>query len=809
MRGVLTAFALIVLPVVLAISLLHVWHWDFSIPLAYGFPGADEIWQLICSKTLLDTGWVLENPYLGAPAVSEWYNNSGAQTSALHSVLMLGISVFIEDAVRVQQIYYFANFALITCTAYWVIRLFGASAVPSFVAALIFSFTSYRIHALFFAFLSNYFVVPLSLVPVVWIISGRLSLPERSSTPEGGFFTRNKFFLSSFVASVLIVLITAVSDGYYAFFALLLLGFAVAYRLMIGDVRRPLRVLPGVLCVVLLIGSALALASPLTEFRRAHPEQANQDQMKNPGDAEVYSPSLKLLVTPIPDHRVGEFRKLAREMLASANFNRRFPYTEGTPVPLGTLGTILFAGAMVLLFSGTRNWWFIRDESFRHRLWIFVALSFFITLCSLGGGLGSLVALVYPSIRAYERFPIFLIFVLLAGAAVLVTHFTAGLSAAKTWVVRVALLVLCGLTILDQVPRDVLSLSTAQGFADRSKRFLSERAFVHRVEATLQPDAMIYQYPYSQYLSDSKYYGWGSFGHLRLYLHSKTIRWSNGGAKGSPGDNWHQALALLKVEQIIDEARAVGFAGIVVDKGLISLPEYGELRRALVEKLGAEPVEDEGAQLAFWSLSPSPFRIEYNDTFERAERLTVSSLPPGAEELLPRIIDRAAFMREYSSRSSTFPLVITRQQHPEIFRDGSTFIRGTGRELISPINDMTGDILCNVGEDQAVASVSDMASLTIANRSTFDWYFNVGDRPLRIGFHLYNESGVQLAEGSIPGQVAVERGGTTTVRFSVPDILKGRTLDQNGAVVQFAFLQDGHAWFSQRGNRECRLQLRP
>ena len=57
-------------PLLLATTSLNLWHWDFTIPLVYA--GSDDVWQLVLTKVLSQTGWVLNNPYLGAPDIAHW-----------------------------------------------------------------------------------------------------------------------------------------------------------------------------------------------------------------------------------------------------------------------------------------------------------------------------------------------------------------------------------------------------------------------------------------------------------------------------------------------------------------------------------------------------------------------------------------------------------------------------------------------------------------------------------------------------------------------------------------------------------------
>ena len=52
-----------IIPIVLAMSFMHLWHWDLSIPLDYREKNSDETWQHILTKMVVDTGWILDNPF--------------------------------------------------------------------------------------------------------------------------------------------------------------------------------------------------------------------------------------------------------------------------------------------------------------------------------------------------------------------------------------------------------------------------------------------------------------------------------------------------------------------------------------------------------------------------------------------------------------------------------------------------------------------------------------------------------------------------------------------------------------------------
>lgn len=808
---------MVLIPIILAFWVLHLWYWDLTVPLAYGAPGADEVWQLVATKTVLDTGWVLSNPYLGAPDISQWYNNSGAQTSALHSILMLGLGLFIEDAVKVQQVYFVLNFPLITITSYVTCRVFGVAKIPAFAVGLLFAFTSYRLHFLFFAYLANYFIVPISLIPVIWIMQGKFATVVSGSggLSKLGESLRALVLTKMFFFGVLIVILTGISDGYYAFFTLLLIGFATCLRAVSGDLWRPVSLVVPVIYILTMLSTVLALSYPIYEYRRTHIEEADQDQMKQPSDAEVYSPTLKLLVAPPPDHRIEAFGGFGKWLIDTANFNRKFPFDTGAPVVLGTLGTILFAGALMTLGGAIFR---RRDrgdpagcalETIEPPLPLIVAvLALFVFLCSIQGGVGSLIALIYPSIRAYERFPVYLIFLLFFGAAYLVSPALDARSIWRRLSVFAAILAVTTLAFLDQTPRDLLGLRTEQGARARSDRYLAERRFVQEIEQALPPDAMVYQYPFSQYLTNNKYYGWGAFGQLRLYLHSKSIHWSNGGAKGSPGDSWHERMSLLPLQMLLTEMEAVGFQGIVVDRLVLPEAEYQEVRKLLTSQLGKEPIEDSEARLAYWPLRDAPIRLTYDQGFMEASELTILRPLEKDGHSLPRVVDEEALVKFIAAQEATYPLRIRRAEHPEIFLSGASIDRGLGQSKISPISDMTGDVSCEeIKKDQRMA-IADTVDLVVTNRSTFDWKLNTGSFPLRIGVRMLDRDGKLLDETSVPSDAFILSGGNTRVSIPLVNLVASMGSEAPDEFVsEFKLLQDGNAWFSKPGNVECTISV--
>lgn len=808
---------------------MHLWHWDLSIPLVYLEKNGDETWQLILTKALIDTGWVLNNPYLGAPDVAHWHNNAAAQASALHSVLMLGLSKLLHNSIETQQVYFLLNFSLISLTSFLSCKLLGLSRIPSFCIGILFSLIGYRYNFIIYSFLVNYFTVPLALVSVFWIMTGKFSKPFFIQGSLNKIVLKEVLSSAYFFLGLFFIVLIAISDGYYAFFTLLLLAFATVVRALSGDIKKPVSLIVPTIYIATLITVAMVLTMPLGNYKNIHPEEFAPNGIKDPSlikhpfEAEIYSVSLKLLLTPPPNHQIESLASLGKKIVQTSEDARKFKI--GAPnVVLGILGSILFAIALCLLtVPSLRGVFNIKNLSQdlgpeESLLWASVTISLFIFLCSISGGIGTIVALVYPTIRAYDRFPLFLIFVLYVGAGAALT-ISLKQAHAKRWWFLVCLTVLITISsIFDQMPNDAAKAS----FEVRN-RFLAEDKFVKSIEAKLLPGAMVYQYPYSQYLTNSDYYGWGGWGHVRLYLHSAELRWSNGASKNSPVDIWHLHLSQMPIGALITEVQSVGFNAVVVDRRVVSIAEYQLVRAELLKHSSDAPIEDEESKLSFFKLSNPGYRLVYEDSYKEPEKLVISDRYNLEKLKLPQLINPVALNALLINKKGKGTVVVERRMHPEVFFTSTNLYRGAGENLITPLSDMKGDVRCKKQSKVSSEASDDTILMNISNNSDFDWKLNQGNFPIKIGVHLRNIDGTIIqwdsgwrfsdeSHGFVSPELSrndamyIPRGAKKQFLISIPQLnLKKFGAGHQNLIVDFRMVQDGHAWFENLG---CKVEVK-
>lgn len=782
-----------VLPVLLAFAVFDLRHWDLTVPIIYS--GFDDVWQLILTKMVRDTGWFLNSPYLAAPDIAHWHFHSAAQTSSLHSIIMWVMSWFIDDAVKIQQLYYLMNFGLISLSTYFTCRALGLARWAAGSAGFLFAFTSFRIGWLFYAFLANYAAVPLAFLPVIWIIAGQFA--QAAGVLRMGAALRDLLVSRKFWIGQCCIVLVTLSDGYYAFFTLLMLAFATCVRAALGDWRRPARLLAPFLFIATLAAVALGMTMPLQAYQRAHVQEFMPDGkpdpslIKHPFEAEVYSSSLKLMVAPVTGHRIPALAELGKKMVESSDLARKFPVTKPV-VSLGSIASLLLltglcALPVVLLRRRSAQQTGPSKIALVGTFGAAAALSYFTFLAAIAGGLGTLVALVYPTIRAYDRMALFLAFALLVGAGALATARWQRAAGGTRWLVYFGAAALTALGVADQIPADF-----ASGNPLTAKQFVAERKLVHRIEKALPANTMVYQYPHSQYLTDSKYYGWASFAHMRLYLHSNRLHWSNGGAKNSAVENWHEKIALLPFDRMLTELEAVGFRAMVIDRTVVKDTQYQQIKAALLSR-GLQLEEDSDSKLAWLRLPDPGYRVSYNADFSGIERLVVGDRATFDKAALPRLVDSVALRAAAGGDNAA---AITRKAYPNVFLSVAQADRGMGDKPVLPLGDMTGAVRCEL----APGNVAE-ARLTIENDTAFDWQFGSGRVPLALGVHVRgaDDAMIRFDDGTrvAPGNWFVPAHGK--VEFAVPmlSISRAGLPSAPGMRAEFVVVQDGHAWFGQ------------
>jgi phosphoglycerol transferase len=564
----------------------------------------DSLFYHLMVKSVVDHGWYLTNPSLGAPGVLDMRDVPSSDNN-FHMLLVKLLSLRTKHYPGVLNNFFLLTFPLTIIATLYALRRLGVSWLASIWATLLFTMLPYHFtRGEQHLFLAAYWQIPLLVLVLIWICRGELQTM--------GWGSRR-------MLGVLALCVLLGSSGYYyAFFAcffLLMAGLIAALQ------QRHISafVVPVMLIAVISVFVVLNLLPSIIHLWQHGSVLVVQ---RVAAEAEAYGLRIGQLLMPVRWHRVQALWDL------KVAYNMRIFITENDDATLGLIGACGFLGLL---------WWFffnkpaVREMNEPGARGVFNHLSVLnLSAVLLGtiGGFGSLVAFFgLPQIRAYTRLSIFIAcFVFFALA-----FWLDGVRARRVrtqrqqWIFASLLAGTLVIGLLDQITPMFIP-----DYVKFRNDFESDRAFVQQVEAKLQPGSMIFQLPAVSFPENPKFARMNDYDLLRGYLHSKSLRWSYGTIKGREGDVWMRAMALKPTAEMVEMLAWSGFSGVYVDR--FGYNDNGaKLEGELGRLLGGTPVVSPDQRLTFFDLRPYQQRLLASvSESEQAVRRETAIHPPTA-----------------------------------------------------------------------------------------------------------------------------------------------------------------------------------
>jgi phosphoglycerol transferase len=562
---------------------IQVWNADLRVPLQYGH---DSFTNLLMIKTTVDCGWWMTNDYVGAPGRLEWHDYPFNPT--LHMALIKGMTLFTRDTALLLNLYFLLSFPLISLTAYAALRGMDMSRWPTVAVAVLYAFMHYHFwRNVSHLYLAAYFMVPLVVLVVVWLLRGEPLLFER--TDKGALRLRltNRVTL----LALAICFLVGLDFPYYPVFG----GFflVAAGCLMAGRERATLPLWrAGGLTLAMVLGLAVNMA-PNFVYRIHNGPNRSTDHVAHSRpwtDSEEFAFKPVQLLLPAFKHPIQKFRHL------------RDKYYQGTKIQSEndaiSLGVCASLGLLVAL-SGV--FWAQDWGDPRLRLYhAFGVLCVAALLVGCSGGLSVLPSLAgFTMVRCFNRASIFLAFFGLAVFGFLLDALARRWPEGMPWRCGGAL-ALVALTVL--AIKDQATTTYYQPYETTAAAFRNDREFVREVEEAAGPGAMVWQMPYISFLSYRNAEGkMVPYSHFRGYLHSRELRWSFGPMHGRPAQVLHAAIAERPLPEQLKLLSHLGFAGIYVDRH--GYEDGGKaVEGQLLRLLGEKPIVSEDGRLASYSM---------------------------------------------------------------------------------------------------------------------------------------------------------------------------------------------------------------
>jgi hypothetical protein len=577
---------------VLVVLVLHLWNASLGVPL---FPSGDGYYALMQIKGVLDNGWVLSNPHLGAPFGQELYDFA-ANRELIHVLVIEVLGLFTSNPAAIYNVYYLVTFPVIALVAYLVLRWLGVSRPAAATVSVLYALAPF--HFRHSTFLWAYWAVPLAAY---------LILAVYSNAPL--FESRRRSLLTLAAAAAV-----ALTSFYFAGFTVILVLLATAIAFAVSRQRKTL--VTGAVIAVAIVGIGAVAESPALVYRLQHGENPVAGK-RNRGDTQVFSTNILQLVIPVPDHRIGPLSTLNARWRSETRID-----SEATHLGLvAALGFVWLLALAVAAAAGAPGR-FVRDARHRHlALATLTAL-----LVGTTGGISGLIAYgITPQLRTWTRLSIFIAFFALAAIGLLLDAGAAALRGRGVRLPTVAVAAvlggICLFGVLDQTTRLVVP-----NYDGNAAAYDSDDAFAKVIERRLGDGAAVYQLPYLQFPESKEVGGIGPYDQVRLYLRSNGIDWSFGAMKGRD-DDWQADTSGAPPEALVPAVTAAGFDGIQVDRA--GYPDLGRgLEAELQRTTGVVPVISRDNRFSFYDLGPYADRLRSELSPAQIEALGDATIHP-------------------------------------------------------------------------------------------------------------------------------------------------------------------------------------
>jgi hypothetical protein len=535
----------------------------FSVPWTYS---GDGLHSALFIKTVLETGWGVDLPTLGAPFGTNHYDFP--QPEAIHFAIVSLLGLVSKNFVTVQNLFFLASFATTVVLAHWVLRSLNVRYVVALAVALIFALLPFHFFRLEHLYLASYLVVPISVFVALTVFQ------------QGSATSREKLVVAA--ASV----VCGVAGGYWAFSSALLIASAGLLASAAHGSFVPL-VRSAVLALIVTAAMVVNLIPNIAFVMRngSNPAVAERAAF----ESELYGLRVTQMLLPMEGHRIKRLGAVTEHYGRFANVS-----PESKSSYLGVVGAV---GFLILLACAL-----VPERVLLGQLMNLARLNLVVLLFSMVGAFGTLFALMAtPQFRALNRFSVIIAFLSLAGLALLIEH---GLrrwrpSPAGRYAGPAVAATLIGIALFDQT-----SPHFVPPYEQLRREFQNDARFVQSIEAAVPRGAMVYQLPYVPYFETLPAHNEGFYGMLKGYLHSRELRWSYGSMRRREGDVWVETIAAMPMRPQLEAVAASGFRGVYIDRR-----GYAD-RGAAVErelKLVASglPIESDDENLIFYPITPT------------------------------------------------------------------------------------------------------------------------------------------------------------------------------------------------------------
>jgi len=515
---------------------------NLSVPLQYS---GDEVFNQSAIKGIMDNGWYLENKYLGAPSSGDLYKFPMADN--LHFFIMKLMTIFTKNSAVVINLFFILGFFLTAFTSLYVFERFKFSYFLSLTGALLYTFMPYHmIRNVGHLFLASYYIVPLSILLILWIGKEEISFLKRDEKSKKIKLSIN----AKGWMSIAICVLTAMANIYYAFFACFLIVVSTIFETLNSkeNTKKKLAIFGTGIFLVTLVILVMAI-NLIPNFVNEKSYKLNLENVhRDPFEAEYYGMKISQLILPTNNNKIDFLRSIKESV-------DQYPLTnENSRASIGMMATIGFFFLLLVLF--------LKNNVLKERsdiLYKLSALNLSCILLATIGGFGSLLALFFAYIRCYNRISIFIAFLSIFALLCILEYIFSKKIFKKNYLLPYFLLItIVAFGMFDQATVTFDNRQLVEWYVQDSE-------FIKKVEASLPNNSMVFELPYICFPECRPMVRIDSYDQFKPYLHSKNIRWSAGTFKNTKEDLVRKEISSKSPVEVLKSLSDLGFSGLLID----------------------------------------------------------------------------------------------------------------------------------------------------------------------------------------------------------------------------------------------------
>lgn len=542
---------------------------DITRPLVYSGDGVSATYLV---KTIHDTGWFLENPFVGGIFGANWGDYTMCDN--LSFLIVKFLCLFSDNCYLIFNLFYFSTFLLVSLTAYAALHTLRVNQVVSVAGALLYSFLAYHQQRIDHIWLTPYFMVPLALLIGIWIATDAYGIDQCTVKKS----IRDKKLLASFI----ILFLSAFTGFYYAFFTCIVICIAgVILLLKKVNLKRILFV--GGSLVTVCIGVLANVYPSLIYWMKNGTNTKSELVIRTISSSEIYALKLTQLLMPRTGHRMKGLAEFAM------SYFEKFPLNnENSTATLGIVASCGFLLLLVLLFKDRSKIKYISEIKM---------LNIGIFLTATIGGIGGVFGLLISTpMRCYNRLSIYMAFLSILCLGLYATRFLEKIN--RTAVRRAACVIGSFAVLVFGLWDQTRNIGVAEQEA-ATVSFDNDRAFVQEIENRMPAGTMVYQLPLIRFPSGDSYELY------KGYMHSTQTIWSYGGMQGREEDEWETKRSKESLNSFLEHICYGGYRGLYIDKILFNGQgrDFDAYAQKLERIIKEEPLVSGDGRLYFYDLT--------------------------------------------------------------------------------------------------------------------------------------------------------------------------------------------------------------